>query len=660
MRKLLRYLPFHFTVCLILGICFQYYLKIWNYGILKPIWILLFLLGMLFVFRNSIRYTVTIFLLFVFLGLSAVYFSNDTNYDSYYQHKITKNSSALLVISKVVKEGTYAYKYVAQVTQIDGVPSRGSVLLNVEKDSLKTTFNVDDSILVSADFTSLKPPLNPHQFHYKQYLARQGIHQQVFLKKDQYQLLGKGRFSLRGFSAIIRAKINTALQKQAFSKNTLAVMNALLLGQRQDLSNELRNEYTNAGAVHILAVSGLHVGILLLLLNFLLQPIERVQHGKFIKIILVVVLLWCFALIAGMSASVVRAVTMFSFVAVGLSFKRRKTVTFSLISSAFLLLLVKPMFLFDVGFQLSYLAIFGIVWVQPKLANLFNCKYWFFRKVWSLCSVSIAAQMGVLPLSLYYFHQFPGLFFLSNVLIIPFLGAILMGGILVITLALSNLLPNFIVVSYNGIIEVLNGLIHWIASKEAFLFQGIPMSFLRLLASYLFFIALFQVCVKFNMKKLRYFLLSLLLLQGVLWFEHLKFVSKNEFIVFHVPRKTSYGIRNGKGLFLKTNQEVTSWQEITQIANYKVGEQLDFVELQPTTNYFKIGNQDFLVVDSLGVYQVKGLKNPIVLLQNSPKINLTRLLKTLGPKQVIVDGNNYKSYIERWRRVCEKKPHSIS
>ncbi|MDB0026218.1 hypothetical protein N9E92_03375 [Polaribacter sp.] len=78
------------------------------------------------------------------------------------------------------------------------------------------------------------------------------------------------------------------------------------------------------------------------------------------------------------------------------------------------------------------------------------------------------------------------------------------------------------------------------------------------------------------------------------------------------------------------------------------------MELQPATNYFKIGNQDFLVVDSLGVYQVKGLKNPIVLLQNSPKNNLTRLLKTLGPKQVIVDGNNYKSYIERWRRVCEK------
>lgn len=144
MKKLLNYLPFYFTVCLILGICFQYYFTIWTYGILKSICILLFLLGMLFVFRNRLLHRVTTFLLFVFLGICRVYFSNDTNYASYYQHKITKNSTALLVISKVMKEGTYVYRYVAQVAQIDGVPSRGNVLLNVEKDSLKTTFNTDD------------------------------------------------------------------------------------------------------------------------------------------------------------------------------------------------------------------------------------------------------------------------------------------------------------------------------------------------------------------------------------------------------------------------------------------------------------------------------------------------------------------------------------
>ena len=115
-----------------------------------------------------------------------------------------------------------------------------------------------------------------------------------------------------------------------------------------------------------------------------------------------------------------------------------------------------------------------------------------------------------------------------------------------------------------------------------------------------------------------------------------------------------YGQRKGKTLFLKTNQPLTSWQEITQIENYRVGEQLDFVEQQAAINYFTIGNQDFLVVDSLGIYQVDGLKNPIVLLQSSPKINITRLIKTLAPKLLIADGTSYTSFVKRWRLVCNK------
>ena len=110
-----------------------------------------------------------------------------------------------------------------------------------------------------------------------------------------------------------------------------------------------------------------------------------------------------------------------------------------------------------------------------------------------------------------------------------------------------------------------------------------------------------------------------------------------------------------KGFFLKTNQDVKPWKETTQIENYRVGEQLDLVEQQPATNYFKIGNQYFLIVDSLGVYQVKGLKNPIVLLQNSPKINIARLIKFLSPKQLIADGSSYTSFIRKWETVCAKR-----
>jgi competence protein ComEC len=164
---------------------------------------------------------------------------------------------------------------------------------------------------VSVDFKTIQSPLNPHQFNYKDYLARQGICQQVYLKKNTYKFFGKGSTTLVGFAASIRNKIQRSLQKHSFSKNTLGVLNALLLGQRQDLSRELLTDYANAGAIHILAVSGLHVGIILLLLNFLLKPIRSIQNGNFIKLILIVGFLWCFAFIAGLSASVVRAVTVY-------------------------------------------------------------------------------------------------------------------------------------------------------------------------------------------------------------------------------------------------------------------------------------------------------------------------------------------------------------
>jgi competence protein ComEC len=166
----------------------------------------------------------------------------------------------------------------------------------------------------------------------------------------------------------------------------------LLLGQRQDISKELLTDYQKAGAIHILAVSGLHVGVLLWMLSFLFQPIERLPYGKFLKAIVIVLLLWGFAFIAGLSASVVRAVTMFTFLAIGQSFQRKHVVTYSLIASMFFLLLIKPMFIFDVGFQLSYLAVFGIVWLQPKLYAVWKPTFTWVHFFWQLCTVSIAAQ----------------------------------------------------------------------------------------------------------------------------------------------------------------------------------------------------------------------------------------------------------------------------
>ncbi|MGB0880614.1 MAG: ComEC/Rec2 family competence protein [Polaribacter sp.] len=406
MKRLLDYLPLHFTVLLIVGIVTQFYTHFWLFGFYKLLAILLFFSCLLVILKSKKNTTIGSLLLFFFIGVFAVYFNNDANYKNFYKHYLHDSSSVIFKVSKVLKSGDFYDKYHIEIIQVDTIKTRGCVLLNIHKDSLQRRLQVDEKIYLKPIFKELIPPLNPHQFNYKSYLAKQGIYQQVFIENNEYKKLGFAKFSLKGISAKFRKRIQESLKKYHFKDDELAVINALLLGQRQDISKELISDYSRAGAIHILAVSGLHVGIILLILLAIFKPLERLKKGKFLKAILIVVFLWMFAFIAGLSASVVRAVTMFTFLAVGQSFQQKNVIEFSLISSMFFLLLIKPMFLFDVSFQLSYLAVFGIVWVQPKLYKIWSPNFKIINKFWQLVTVSIAAQVGILPLSLYYFHQF--------------------------------------------------------------------------------------------------------------------------------------------------------------------------------------------------------------------------------------------------------------
>ena len=236
------------------------------------------------------------------------------------------------------------------------------------------------------------------------------------------------------------------------------------------------------------------MGIILLLLNHVLKFLDFLNHGRTLKIVVLVILLWSYAVIAGLSASVVRAVTMFTVFAIAMNLKRPTNVYNTLAISAFLILLFKPNFLFDVGFQLSYLAVLAIVSIEPLLSGLWHPNYKIVLFFWRTLTVTIAAQFGIIPLSLYYFHQFPGLFFLSNLVIIPFLGLILGMGFCVIILALCNLLPLFLADTFGNIINALNTFVAWVSKQEAFLFQNIPFSLEYVLFSYLFIISAFFSC----------------------------------------------------------------------------------------------------------------------------------------------------------------------
>ena len=656
--QLLKYIPLQLTWCLVLGILTGYYFDFNITTVIISLFVLLSMVNLFYFLTKSknnysLAFTSVVLITFFGVGVMTFTFQNDLNKENHYTNLLSQQNpeKATIKITSILKSNDYYDKYEATVLSINNDLSQGKILVNIRKDSLQKQLHIDDKLIVNTEFQLVSKPKNPYQFDYSEYLERQNIYRQITVSGDAMFMLHNRTNSLKGYAHQFRLKVNNALIENGFKGDELAIINALLLGQRQELSKELIENYSKAGAIHILAVSGLHVGIILLLITFLLKPLERFKNGKKIKLVITILLLWTFAFVAGMSASVVRAVTMFTALSIGLAIDRKNSIYKNLIISLFFLLLLNPYYLFEVGFQLSYLAVFCIVWLQPIIARCWKPKWKGINYFWQIFTVSLAAQIGVLPLSIYYFHQFPGLFFVANLAVIPILGFVLGIGILIIILSLVNAMPFFLSNFYEKIITWMNQLISWIAQQESFLFQEISFSLVLMLIVYLFIVFSFRWIQQKTLNNLKYALVTLILVQGVLIYEEYATTSMNEFVIFNKSRVSALVIKEkGKIVLHKT----TNFKEkSTVLKNYKIGSySKDIRVVDSIKNVYQINTKKLLVIDSLGVYKLNSLNPDYVLLSQSPKINLERLIGELNPKLIIADASNYKSYVNRWQQTC--------
>jgi competence protein ComEC len=658
--KLLTYTPSLLTLFIILGIVTGFYFNPSQKIILG---LLVFFLISLIIsfyitnksFKQVYHFSMATYLLFFTIGIASITFKNQLNHKKHYLYFIEKENEILVQIEKQLKSNNYYDKYTGNVSQLNDNKTLGDILINIKKDSVqKKEIYVGDILLIKTNFKEINKPLNPFQFDYHTYLKKQQIHHQINIKKEEFLFI-KHRNTVSSYVNNIYKKVNNSLIKNGFKKEELSIINALILGQRKGISKDLLQSYTNAGAIHILAVSGLHIGILVLLLNLLFKPFELLKHGKTIKIILIVLFLWLYAVIAGLSPSIIRAVTMFTALSIGMYSNKKTPTIHSLIISIFILLLINPYYLFSVGFQLSYLAVFSIVYFYPLFIRLYNPKLWLFRKAWQLFSISLSAQLGILPLSLYYFHQFPALFFVSSIVIIPFLGIILGLGILVILLASLEILPIQLAQIFIWIIHQMNIFIALIARQESFLFKHITFSILLLISSYLVILGIYYLWKKPKATKLKYVLISVLIFQGILFFEKYKLQSSNEFLILNQSKKSILINREEDQATIYHNIDSIKLQSNYTITNYHTGTGNIKIVNKPLSNYYKFRKTTILIVDSLGIYQIPKLKTDLIILTQSPKINLNRLITINKPKMIIADKSNYKSYKKRWKNTCNKQ-----
>jgi len=527
--------------------------------------------------------------------------------------------------------------------------------LNVRKDSLNHPFEIGTHLQIKASLYQNSPAKNPNQFDYGKYLESKQIYAQIYADASEIKIGSIIQKDIWYYTSRLRTKIIRNLEKNNFNKAELHVAIALILGQQQDISPEIIKDYQFAGAVHILSVSGLHIGFILLFVTFILKPFPNTRHGSFLKLIIILLSLSSFGLIAGLAPSVLRSVTMFSFVAIGMYLRRSTNIFHTLLVSMLLILLVQPSFLFDVGFQLSYVALFFILWLQPLLASLWSPKNGFFKYFWDILTVSFAAQIGAFPLSIFYFHQFPGLFFVTNLVIIPFLSVIMALGVLVMVLAAFDYVPLFLAKLLEWSIYILNKIINSIASLEQFIIQEIPFNWQLLLSIYVLIITTIIWFKKPSYNRLVLAMMTLIIFQITYFQTHWTIQNQSELVIFNAKKSSLIAERKGEKITLYANDSLLkSALNNKTLTSYSMGNFSNLKSKKRLQNLIYFNGNKILILDSIGVYP-KDIRPDIVVLTQSPKINLERFLQIIKPKIVVADASNFRTIQKHWKATCLKE-----
>ncbi len=331
----------------------------------------------------------------------------------------------------------------------------GKVLVYLAKTG--PTPQYGDQLLIKGTPQPVLAPANPGEFDYRGYLAIQQIHHQHFLKAHNYIIYGHSVPNpVLAASLKVRDWAKGVFRRHITTSREYTIAVGLVLGIRTGMDEEMKAAYASAGAMHVLAVSGAHVVIVCWIVTLLLGFLKKFWHGRWLFALTALGLLWFYAFVTGLSSSVLRAVVMFSFVIIADASGREKSNYNFLAASAFLLLCLNPWYLLDVGFQLSYAAVLGIVYLHPKMYGWVDCRTRLADKLWGMTSTCLAAQIAVLPFTLFYFHQFPVYFLLANLVVIPLSSAILYAGILLLFVSWIPWVSAWVSLAFEGMIWLLN------------------------------------------------------------------------------------------------------------------------------------------------------------------------------------------------------------
>jgi len=605
--------------------------------------------------------------LFVAASFSIITLHHDVRMmKKWYGHQDSIRSVVLTLKEAPELKGKY-YRAKAEVdfvySKMNLVQTTGTILLYLSSDSIQSVPHQGDVVAVNKSPAQIRNTGNPGGFDYKAYLSKRNIFHSVYAYKNEWEFLKSKKipFFEKQISSIRRYVIEAI--DSCFPKGTpneKSIAKALWVGYKGDLDKELQQAYSNAGVVHIIAISGLHLGLVYFILIGLVSRIPFVNKKGWLHALLCISGLWIFSFVSGASASVMRSAVMFTFILVGKALSYKGSISNALASSSFFLLLINPYFLWDAGFLLSYAAVVGIVSLQDPLYRLIYVKNKKLRYLWKAATVSISAQLTTVPICLYFFHQFPNYFLIANLIVVPLANVVLIIGFVFVVFSWVSPVAVIIAKGCSWLIEMMNLFVQFVSHMPGAVTSRV---YFPLMAAWLSSLAVFFLIIAIRNRKFKpfnyafLFLLITFFYAGIRLFEIRKHPA---LIIYNIAGNTAiHLVDHGKSMLIADSRVVKSEGTYDPVfmpayTEFGITNNVESVVLDNNKQLIKFYDKELLYVDSLCNIPGNVVNCQILFIAHNPRIDLENAVKMANPEIVVFGSSNKLWKIEKWKSICER------
>jgi len=668
--------PFvYFVVALLLGITLAYSIPIspFRYRFI----IILFLVGLLFftglsvVSRQKNHHLFAIFGLTFICLLSLVAWlltwrSHPIINKKHFSHHSTSYLYGFIGNQPKITSSAWVAEFrVTGVKKSNGkiITASGKLLLKMNNQR-NLHISYGDELVLKSAVRDISPPFNPNEFDYKTYLANKNIWHQCYLDTNEWIKTGKMKGNqLVRYALLARERMVDKFKCYFKDEGAKAIISTLVLGYRVDLDQAIIQAFSATGTIHVLAVSGMHVGIVFLFLSFSLSWMKT-NNLRVLRFIILLFSIWAYALLTGFSASVLRAAIMISFVITANTFSRQPNTANNIAASAFFLLLYDPKYITEIGFQLSYLAVIGIIWIMPMLTKLFMFSNSMLNKVYTSIVLSCSAQLTTFPLVLYYFHLFPVYFLPANLLIMIPVSIIIYIGFFLLMLPVHSITENIASCLEQFILLVNRGL-HMIEHLPASTINSVWISFYQCLVIYLFIFFFIMAC-RYTYKKALYLSIISFFMLGILYnYSVLKKHRTDQLVIFNMRKDLVIGLIHKYKAIIYSDLEVSDKSiqysvipaleastDISKIKAIKTNVNFSYKDITIDEKIIEFKKNKLLIADGKkgNICQLNAPQ--WLLIRNNPRERITEMIENIEKEMLLIlDGSNHEKTIARF---CEE------